>query len=55
MFDKVVKEHGIKQEDVYNINKSRHSIRTIESTRIILDFIFVRNIKYIQAVRSRFQ
>ena len=36
-FQKVVQEQGIKQENIYNIDKSGFLIRTMESTRIIID------------------
>jgi hypothetical protein len=36
-FMKVVQEQGIKQENTYNMDESGFSIRTMESTRIILD------------------
>jgi hypothetical protein len=36
-YSKVVQEHGIKQENTYNMDESGFSIGTMESTRIILD------------------
>jgi hypothetical protein len=36
-YQKVVQEHGIKQENTYNMDESGFSIGTMESTRIIID------------------
>jgi hypothetical protein len=36
-YKKVVQEQGIKQENTYNMDESGFSIRTMESTRIIID------------------
>jgi hypothetical protein len=36
-YQRVVQEQGIKQENTYNMDESGFSIRTMESTRIILD------------------
>ena len=36
-FQKVVREQKIEQENIYNMDESGFSIRTIESTLIIID------------------
>ena len=37
MYNKLVQKEKIKQENIYNIDKSGFSIRTIESTCTIID------------------